>query len=264
MKKNESNFKKALNELLGSGSDEAAETQKEPETDYLQTDKTDAQTEESLDNQTSEKYGAEEYAAEEYGAKEPAPDQSVPETPVLEEQLPEETGSAAKPPVLSQGNSDISVPRPLPEKPVYEAVITPDVIINGNIIAGSNLKILGKVFGNVDCEGTIVLSGNIEGDVSAEKLRFMAGDIQGNVSVRQDITAEKGTHVKGDVAAQSAVFSGDMRGELIVRENLELRETSSVFGNIKARGIAIYNGSRIKGMLDIGGEVEEMRTENES
>lgn len=265
MKKNESNFKKALNELLGSGSDETAETQREPETDYPQTNKTDTRTDEPQDHQTSEYNNAEEYAAkEEYDAKEPAPDAPVSEIPVSGEQLPGETGSAAKPPILSQGNSDISIPRPVPEKPVYEAVITPDVIINGNIIAGSNLKILGKVFGNVDCEGTIVLSGNIEGDVSAEKLRFMAGDIQGNVSVRQDITAEKGTHVKGDVAAQSAVFSGDMRGELIVRENLELRETSSVFGNIKARGIAIYNGSRIKGMLDIGGEIEEMRTENES
>lgn len=215
MKKNESNFKKALNELLGNGSEEAAETQKDPETDYPQTDETGMQTVESQDNQISEKYNTEDHSAEEYNAKEPVSDASVSETPVSEEQLPEETGSVAKPPVLSQGNSDnsdISVPRPTPEKPVYEAVITPDVIINGNIIAGSNLKILGKVFGNVDCEGTIVLSGNIEGDVSAEKLRFMAGDIQGNVSVRQDITAEKGTHVKGDVAAQSAVFSGDMRG----------------------------------------------------
>ena len=82
-------------------------------------------------------------------------------------------------------------------------MITPDVIINGNIIAGSNLKILGKVFGNVDCEGTIVLSGSIEGDVSAEKLRFMKGGIQGNVSVKRDITAEKGTRIKGAMIDKS-------------------------------------------------------------
>ena len=310
MKKNESNFKKALNELLGSGSDEASKTQREPETDYRQTDTEAAQAKESQENQTSNEYDtdnqtADEYdrtedtaddynraentaddydtaedASDEYDRSEDAADQynraedttdehdtaePVTDEPASGDQLPQETLPVSEPPVVSGGNSDISPSHPaVPEKPVYEAVITPDVIINGNIIAGSNLKILGKVFGNVDCEGTIVLSGSIEGDVSAEKLRFMTGGIQGNVSVKRDITAEKGTRVKGDVNAQSAVLSGDMQGELIVRENLELRESSSVFGNIKARGIAIYNGSRIKGMLDIGGEVEEMRTENES
>lgn len=108
-----------------------------------------------------------------------------------------------------------------------------------------------------------MLSGNIEGDVSANRLRFMSGAIQGNVAVREDVAAEKGTKVKGDVNAKSAVFSGNIQGELVVRENLELRETSSVLGNIKANGIAIFNGARIRGMLDIGGEIEEMSIENE-
>lgn len=232
MKKNESNFKKAINELL------------------------------SLDGSSSEKNSSEE-VSETGMESEAVSGLTDTETVQTTEQPQEETPPTPEPPVVPAEPSTISASRPAPEKPVYEAVITPDVVINGNIIAGSNLKILGKVFGNVDCEGTIVLSGNIEGDVKANKLQFMAGGIQGNVSVRENITANKDTQVKGDVRAQSAVFSGNMQGELIVRDNLELRETSTVLGNIKARGIAIYNGSRIKGMLDIGGEVEEMRTEHE-
>lgn len=234
--KKENNFKKALNELLnldGNESEEANEAQDETETASKQTDTEDIQSSE--------------------------PHEQAP----LEEPTPKESSSASEPPVLYEGSPDIPASYSAVEKPVYEAVITPDVIINGNIIAGSNLKILGKVFGNVECEGTIVLSGRIEGDVSANKLRFMAGGIQGNVSVREDIAAEKGTQVKGDVSARSAVFSGNMQGELLVHENLELRETSSVLGNIKARGIAIHNGSKVKGMLDIGGGLEEVRAENE-
>ena len=130
----------------------------------------------------------------------------------------------------------------------------------GNIIAGSNLKILGRIFGNVDCKGAIILSGNIEGDVSARNLQFMAGGIQGNVSIGEDITTDKGTQVRGDVSAQTAVLSGDMQGELLVRGDLELRSTSTVLGNIKARAISINSGSRIKGMLDVGGDPEEEET----
>ncbi len=234
--KKENNFKKALNELLnldGGDSDQVFENKEETEAVSEQTDHEEAQVSESQENQLSE------------------------------ESVTEEVSPVSEAPVPYEGDPEAPQPYSRTEKPVYEAVITPDVIINGNIIAGSNLKILGKVFGNVECEGTVVLSGCVEGDVSANKLRFMTGGIQGNVAVREDITAEKGTHVKGDVSARNAVLSGNMQGELIVHDNLELRETSSVIGNIKAMGIAIYNGSRIKGMMDIGGDLEEVRAENE-
>lgn len=232
MKKKENNFRKALGELLnvdGGSTADAYEEQNETGTGFDRTD------------EISQAAGSGKSGA-----------------PVSEEDF-----SASEPPVLYEKNSNISDSRSVIEKPVYETLITPDVIINGNIIAESNLKILGKIYGNVECGGTIVLSGNIEGDVNANRLRFLAGGIQGNVTVREEIAAEKGTRVKGDINAQSAVFSGNVQGELIVHGNLELRETSSVFGNIKANGIAIFNGSRIRGMLDIGGEVEEMSTGNE-
>lgn len=235
MKKKENNLKKALSELLnveGGGSGEASENQNEAEMVSEGTEKNPAET----------------------GSR---------ESRSSEESVSEESLPASEPPVVYEKKSDISDPCPVIEKPVYETLITPDVIINGNIIAGSNLKILGQIYGNVECGGTIMLSGNIEGDVSANRLRFMAGGIQGNVMVREDIAAEKGTKVRGDVNAKSAVFSGNIQGELVVHGNLELRETSSVLGNIKANGIAIFNGARIRGMLDIGGEMEEMSTENE-
>lgn len=235
MKKKENNLKKALSELLnveGGGSEEASENQNEAETVSGQ--------------------------AEEDSAAAGSQETGSPEKSVSEEDF-----SASEPPVVYEKNSDISDSCSVIEKPVYETLITPDVIINGNIIAGSNLKILGQIYGNVECGGTIMLSGNIEGDVSANRLRFMSGGIQGNVVVREDIAAEKGTKVRGDVNAKSAVFSGNVQGELVVHGNLELRETSAVLGNIKANGIAIFNGARIRGMLDIGGEIEEMSTENE-
>lgn len=200
MKKKENNLKKALSELLnveGGSSGEASENQNEAET-------VSGQTEEDSAAAGLQGTGASE---------QPEPEEAVP---------------ASEPPVVYEKNSDISDSCSVIEKPVYETLITPDVIINGNIIAGSNLKILGQIYGNVECGGTIMLSGKIEGDVSANRLRFMAGSIQGNVEVREDIAAEKGTRVRGDVNAKSAVFSGNIQGEMVVNGNLELRETSSV------------------------------------
>lgn len=240
--KKDSNFKKALNELLNldrSDADQALENQKEAESISGQTDEEKAQIGKFQRNQFSN-----ESSATNGGDR-------------------KKTDSVSEPPVPYNGEFDITKPYSGVEKPVYEAVITPDVIINGDIIANSNLKMLGKVFGNVKCGGSIVLSGSIEGDVEAEKLRFMTGGIQGNVSVKDSITAEKDTCIKGDVNTGSAVLSGKVQGELNVQDNLELRETSSVIGNIKALGIAIFHGARIKGVLDVGGELDEMSTGDE-
>jgi len=221
-----------------SDSEESFENQEEAGVVSGQTDNKKAQTGNFQKNQLSE-----EAAAEKLSDKESHP--------------------VSQAPIPYSGEEDAPNPYSRVEKPVYEAVITPDVIINGDIIAGSNLKILGKVFGNVECKGSIVLSGNIEGDVSADKLRFLSGGIYGNVTVKENITAERDTCIKGDIDAGSAVLSGNVQGGLNVHENLELREMSSVVGNIKALGIAIFNGSRIKGMLDVGGDLKEMRAENE-
>lgn len=244
--KKDSNFKKALNELLNldkSDTDQGAEKQKEVESNSGQTDEEKAQTGKSQENQFSEV--------------------SYVGSSVAERTDSREAGPVSAPPVSYNGESGVSNPYSRSEKPVYEAVITPDVVINGDVIAGSNLKMLGKVFGNVECEGAIVLSGSIEGDVKANKLRFIAGGIQGNVLVKDNITAERDTCIKGDVNAGSAVLSGKVHGELKVQDNLELRESSSVIGNIKARGIAIFNGSRIKGVLDVGSDLKEMSGDNE-
>lgn len=234
--KKDNNLKKALNELLNldrTDADQVSENQGEAEAVSGQTDEEKAQMDKPDGN------------------------------PFQEEPAGESSSSVSEPPAPYPGEPDVPKPYSGVEKPVYEAVITPDVIINGDIISGSNLKVLGKVYGNVQCEGSIVLSGSIEGDVSANRLRFMAGGIQGNVSVRENITAERGTRIKGDVNAGSAMLSGNVQGELNVHDNLELRETSSVIGNVKALGIAIFNGARIKGMLDVGGDLKEMRAENE-
>ena len=206
MKKNENNFRKAVNELLNMDSSGKKEEQ-EPNFS-------------GLDNERSE-----------------------PETAV------------------SMPVSEVARPH-MPDRPNWETVITQDVIIEGNIISGSNLKILGKVQGNVSCEGTVVLTGSVHGDLSANSLKFQSGSIYGNITIQEDMQVEKQTTVKGDITAGNAVFGGYAEGSFVIRDNLELRETAAVIGNIKADGIVMYNGSKVRGMLDIGGEIENINRGN--
>uniref|UniRef100_UPI003FF047A6 bactofilin family protein n=1 Tax=Eisenbergiella tayi TaxID=1432052 RepID=UPI003FF047A6 len=224
VKKNEGNLKKAMNELLGiDGAEKRSEVQAG---------------------------GAEE--REEEAEPEREPDSPVSEEPEQRVQVP----SAAGVDMASGRGTQVraeSFAMPVMDTPKMESVITSDVIIEGNVRSGSNLKILGEIVGDVACEGQITLTGNITGDVRASSLRFNSGNIQGNVTVVNDVTVEKQSHIKGDITAGSLIFNGSAEGNLMISQNMELRESSVVIGNVSADCVSMYNGARLKGLLDVGG-----------
>lgn len=219
MKRNESNFKRAMNELLSFDPTESREDAAERE----------GQPDQAPDRQWSP-------AAE----PEEAPEESAPERAAEEHTVP----SAGFPFGAALG------------EPKAEAVITSDVIIEGNVRSGSNLKIYGQIFGNVVCEGQINLAGNVMGDVQSAGLRFSEGRIEGNVMVTGDLSVEKQAGIKGDITAGNVVFNGKEEGNMMVSGSLELREASVVIGNVSAKCVSMYNGARLKGLLDVGEELE--------
>ena len=134
VKKNEGNLKKAMNELLGiDGAEKRSEVQAG---------------------------GAEERKEEAEPEREP--DSPVSEEPEQRVQVP----SAAGADMVSGRGTQVraeSFAMPVMDTPKMESVITSDVIIEGNVRSGSNLKILGEIVGDVACEGQITLTGNITG-----------------------------------------------------------------------------------------------------
>lgn len=167
---------------------------------------------------------------------------------------PQSAGRPLQEPLQRESEESPIMPAmPPQELPRSEAVITEDVIIDGNITAKANLRISGRIHGNVISEGSIVLFGSIEGDVAAKDLKMQTGSITGNIAVKEDVTVDAGANVKGDVSAARGVFNGHLEGNLMISEGLELREASMVVGNISANTVSMYNGSKVKGMIDIGG-----------
>ena len=131
VKKNEGNLKKAMNELLGiAGAEKHSEVRAGVE---------------------EKKEGAE---------PEREPDSPVSEEPEQRLQVP----SAAGVHMASGRGTQVRAENfamPVMDTPKMESVITSDVIIEGNVRSGSNLKILGEIVGDVACEGQITLTGNI-------------------------------------------------------------------------------------------------------
>lgn len=139
-----------------------------------------------------------------------------------------------------------------------ESIITEDMVIDGSIRTKSNLRILGQISGDVRCEGALLLSGKVNGDVYADSMRVQSGSITGNIQVTDEMVVDNNSWIKGDITSGRLMFNGHSEGNMMVQESIELRESARVKGNVSSECISMYNGAHVKGMIDIGG-LEEVR-----
>jgi len=203
-KKQESNFKKAMNELLGG----------------------EAGTVQEVKKTVSEKKA------------EPKKEDAVEKLPKIQEIEPEVhlkvTDPAVKEPVIRE-----------------EAVIPADMVISGNISTKSNMRIMGSIIGDIECEGDILLHGSVQGNVTTGNLTIQCGSLKGDANVKNDLIIEMESVQIGNVIAQNIYSNAKIEGQLNAAGTVELKEDALVQGDIVAGDISIKSGAKIKGMVTI-------------
>ena len=99
------------------------------------------------------------------------------------------------------------------------SILDPNIEINGNIDVTANLVIHGKV--------------------------------NGNVTSTQTLNTAKGSKIKGNIIAKTAMISGEVHGDLEVSEKIVLGQTAHLVGNLKASILIIEEGAKFDGMSNM-------------
>lgn len=100
------------------------------------------------------------------------------------------------------------------------SVVGPSLVIKGELEAGEDLLIEGRV------EGTI--------KHTAENL----------------LIGQRGT-LKADIRARNVVIEGEVEGDVYGSESVSIRETAKVRGNIYTPKVSISEGAHFKGGIDM-------------
>jgi len=100
------------------------------------------------------------------------------------------------------------------------SVVGPSLVIKGELEAGEDLLIEGRV------EGTI--------KHTAEQL----------------LIGQRGT-LKADIRARNVVIEGEVEGDVYGSESVSIRETAKVRGNIFTPKVSISEGAHFKGGIDM-------------
>ena len=93
----------------------------------------------------------------------------------------------------------------------------------------------------------------IRGEVSSDDDLTIEGSVQGSVTVRDALLViERSGRVDADVRAPRVVVHGAVQGTIAASDRLELSSSASVDGSLSANLIAMADGARFNGRVDMG------------
>ena len=99
------------------------------------------------------------------------------------------------------------------------------------------------------------LEGNIEtyGNIRVE------GKVVGNVKSKSKVALGNSSHVQGNIIAQNADIEGEVRGRLEVSELLVLKATAVINGDIATGKLVVEPGAVFNGTCKMGAAVKEIK-----
>ena len=107
---------------------------------------------------------------------------------------------------------------------------------------------------NIIGKGTI-LEGNIEtyGNIRIE------GKVVGDVKTKSKVALGQSCRVEGNILAQNAEVAGEVVGRLEVGEQLLLRPTAIINGDIVTNKLIVESGATFNGGCKMGVKIKEIR-----
>ncbi|HSN72367.1 MAG TPA: polymer-forming cytoskeletal protein [Steroidobacteraceae bacterium] len=98
------------------------------------------------------------------------------------------------------------------------------------------------------------------GDLSADEDLVLQGRVEGSITHTGCLTiGESGTTI-GDVAARQIIVEGSVEGDLSATGSVSVRSGGAVHGSIVAPRVALADGARFNGSIDMDGAQAAQRT----
>ena len=88
---------------------------------------------------------------------------------------------------------------------------------------------------------------NIEGKISSNGNVRIDGKVIGDVNVKGNLTLGSSSEIKGQINAKNMVVSGKVEGTLKIEDKLTLESSSKIKGDIIAKVLVIEEGAKFDG-----------------
>lgn len=106
---------------------------------------------------------------------------------------------------------------------------------------------------------TIAKGTNVEGNIETFGNIRIEGRVKGNIKSKSKVVLGKSSNLEGNMLAQNAEIAGEVHGTLEVTEILILKPTSVIHGDILTNKLIVESGATFNGNCKMGVSVKEIR-----
>ncbi len=102
-------------------------------------------------------------------------------------------------------------------------LVDADITVVGEIVSEENIRLRGRVEGNVLTSGSVVIEphGSVQGDITAENL-IVEGTVEGRVTVARKFELRPTGRMRGDIRAAIVAIAEDsfLQGKVLATEKI--------------------------------------------
>ena len=91
----------------------------------------------------------------------------------------------------------------------------------------------------------------VNGDIAGKTDLRIAGKVYGNVFIDGELILEKLAIIEGDVKCGTAILAGAIKGNVECNGKLILQDNAKIIGNVKAEQLVINEGAIFQGACDM-------------
>lgn len=131
------------------------------------------------------------------------------------------------------------------------AVITETTKVEGSLKTDSNIVIAGEMIGDVTSTNSINVTGRILGKVVCKNFEGNNAKIEGDIKAENILIIKNNCDILGDIAAKRIELSGRVKGNIVQSGEVFIAKEAYIIGNVTASTISIEKGAIIQGLIKI-------------
>ena len=98
-----------------------------------------------------------------------------------------------------------------------------------------------------------------EGDFSGDGDIRIAGKIKGDLRLKGNLILDAGARITGGVSADNVTIGGQLEGNIQASGHVKLLETAQLIGDVQAKFLVAALGSRMRGHVEFGWDEPEVK-----
>lgn len=128
-----------------------------------------------------------------------------------------------------------------------------------------NAKETRKEIAEISASANTIGKGTvINGDIETYGNLRIEGKLVGNIKSKSKVAQGEGSTIEGNVVAQNAEFAGQIFGSVEVSELLILKPTCVITGDIKTGKLSIEPGATFNGTCKMGAVMKEIQLQQDA